>query len=276
MTEYDKFVSTLADRPINTQRTYLRQYKKLREKLDKDINDASQKLIIEVAMKENKLSGSQALINIGVLVRNMNNKPNNELDKQRKSNAKGILHEIKGSNVKLQETLPTLKDLEDFMNFLWDESNWTDFIINYLLINYGVRNADLNFEIITRKKDATDPNTNYMWVSPKKCTYIRRDYKTVGTHGEKRHIINDVKFLTAMRRVIGCRKSNLKCGVFIPEESQIGYYIKKATYKGLGETAYMKILVNAYRNNLTKLRELANSRGTSLDLISTTYNIDNV
>ncbi len=50
--------------------------------------------------------------------------------------------------------------------------------------------------------------------------------------------------------------------------------MKKSTLDNLGENMYNKIIVTHFRNNLNKLNEISNSRGTSLDTLHENYDID--
>ena len=69
----------------------------------------------------------------------------------------------------------------------------------------------------------------------------------------------------------------ITCGlqIVIPNENQIGYYIKKATLKNIGETAYMKIIVNHFKSDLQKIKQIGESRGTATDTIIESYDLDN-
>ena len=166
--------------------------------------------------------------------------------------------------------------------YFFEKNEFTDYIINWLLINIQVRNQDLDFTIVTRKKDANDKEKNYMWVQPNKLTYIRNVYKTakINTpngetgYGKKTNVITNPKMILAMKRVMGCQKSGLDCGTFIPNKSAISYHIIKATYKQLGETRYFKIVVNHFRNNLDKIKEISENRGSSISVILTSYDIE--
>jgi hypothetical protein len=48
----------------------------------------------------------------------------------------------------------------------------------------------------------------------------------------------------------------------------------KSTLDNLGEGLYNKIIVNHFRNNLDKLKEISESRGTSIDTLYENYDID--
>ena len=115
-----------------------------------------------------------------------------------------------------------------------------------------------------------------MWIRGKVVTYIRRNYKTAKVYGERVHKITDPKFVTAIRRMIGLQKIGEDSGTFIQTESQAGYYIQKMSYKGLGEGKYVKIVIDANRADLQKLREISHNRGTSLSELLHSYDVKNV
>ena len=276
MAEFKNFMDTLDGKSDHTKRAYKTQYTKLRNLLEHDVADVSQKKAIDIISEQSNPNQQQALINIAVLVRRMNKLPTKDLEAKREANKKEVVKQVKQVNETL--VLPTLNDLEEYLEYLYANNQWTDYIINYLLLEYQVRNKDVNFTITTRKKDMTDKNKNYIWldVRQKKAVYVRRDYKTEKTYGEKRHTISDKEFIVALKRVLACQKHNEECGVFIPNENQVGYYIQKATYKGIGEGAYLKIVINAYKNagNIQKLKEISDNRGTDLNTLLSNYNVD--
>jgi hypothetical protein len=276
MAEYNKFMKSIENKSTATQKQYRIQYNKLYKLLDKPIAEASEKKILETVIEQENMNNQQAILNIGLLVRRAEGLSVKKLEEYRENLKLKINEQIKKKNVELKETLPSYDDLILYTEMLWENSEWTDYIINYLLIYYQVRNEDLDFSIVKRKKDANDTTKNYMWLQSGKVTYIRNRYKTDKTYGKKVNVITNKQFITAIRRVLGCQDSELKCGVFIPNRSAIAYYIIKATYKQLGETNYFKIVVNHFRKNLEKLKEISENRGSDLMTIYQYYNIDNV
>ena len=274
--EYDKFMKSVENKSTATQKQYRIQYNKLYKLLDKPIAETSENKILEIVKEQSNVNNQQALLNIGLVVRKGEGLSVKKLEDFREKNKKTITADIKKKNVELKETLPSYDDLIQYNEMLWESSEWTDYIINYLLINYQVRNEDLDFSIVKRKKDANDPEKNYMWLQSGKVTYIRNRYKTDKTYGKKVNVITNKQFITAIRRVLGCQDSELKCGIFIPNKNAIAYYIIKATYKQLGEGKYVKIIINHFRKNLDKLKEISENRGTSLTEILKSYDIENV
>jgi hypothetical protein len=273
--EFDKFMESVKDKSPATQKQYRIQYNKLYKLLDKPINETSEKKILETVEEQENKNNQQAILNIGLLVRKLYGLSVKKLEEFREKLKVKLNEQIKKNNIQLKETLPSYDDLIQYTEMLWENSEWTDYIINYLLIHYQVRNEDLDFSIVKRKKDANDPEKNYMWLQSGKVTYIRNRYKTANTYKKKVNVITNKQFITAIRRVLGCQASDLKCGVFIPNRSAIAYYIQKATYKQLGEGKYFKIVVNHYRNNLDKLKEISDNRGTDIKTILSYYDVEN-
>ena len=285
MTELAQFKEYIKDKSANTIKSYLQQYSKLKKIVDTemeqniDIQNISEKNILEFVDEQNNLNSQQALLNIAIMVRKMNKQPTGKLEKQRDTNKEKLKGAVIEKNKKLKDDgLPTYQDLLDYLAFLYESERYTDYIINYFLIYFHTRNSDLNFELVGFKRDIKqNPEMNYLWFSrrAKKATLFRRDYKTSGKYGTKIDVIKDPKFLNAVKKVFDCRKKGEEgCDVFIPNKENVGYFIKRSTLNNLGENIYNKIIVNHFRNDLNKLREISESRGTSLETLHENYDID--
>ena len=282
MAEFKQFMDSISNKSDATKKQYRIQYNKLLKLTEKPIAETSEKKIIELLNEIENKNNSQALLNIALLVRKLNGLSVKQLEEKREKDKKQIFTTIKEKNVELKENLPDYKELVEYTDYLFEKNEYTDFIINWLLINIQVRNQDLDFTIVTRKKDANDTNKNYMWVQPNKITYIRNVYKTakINTpdgktgYGKKTNVITNPKMVLAMKRVMGCQKSGLDCGTFISNKSAIAYHLQKATYKQLGEGKYFKIVVNHFRNNLDKIKEISENRGTDIKTILNFYDIE--
>ncbi len=282
MAEFKEFMESISNKSDATKKQYRIQYNKLLKLTEKPIAETSEKKIIELLNEIENKNNSQALLNIALLVRKLNKLSVKQLEEKREKDKKKIFTAIKEKNTDLRENLPDYKEITEYTDYLFEKSEYTDFIINWLLINIQVRNQDLDFTIVTRKKDANDTNKNYMWVQPNKLTYIRNVYKTakINTpdgetgYGKKTNVITNPKMVLAMKRVMGCQKSGLECGTFIPNKSAIAYHLQKATYKQLGEGKYFKIVVNHFRNNLDKIKEISENRGTDIKTILNFYDIE--
>jgi len=152
------------------------------------------------------------------------------------------------------------------------------------LLHCQVRNADLNFNFVQYKRDTKDESKNYLWFSSKSKTahYIRNVYKTakivkpdgeITGYGQKIIKITDPKFIKVMKILVNYEKKNTPV-VFFSNLETIAYHIKRMTYKGLGETMYFKIVVNHYRTDVNMLKQISYNRGTDINTILESYDIE--
>ena len=278
MTELEQFINFNKDKSPKTKGTYERMYRKLSIILNGDVGDLSEDKIIELVNNEvDNINTIQSLLNIAVLIKKMKNMKFEKLQAERKKNINKVELHTKNQNDKKKQIYPSLQELKDYTEYLFNNSKWTDYVINYLLLNHYVRNKDLDFIITLRKKDTTNKEKNYIWLDNryKKAVYIRRDYKTMDTYGEKQSIIKDDKFITALRRIVAHQKYKENDGVFIPNENALGYYIQKATFQELGEGNYLKIIINHHLKNENPhiLKEISKERGTDIQTLISNYSV---
>ena len=294
MAELEYFKSIISDKSANTIKAYITQYKKLHvllninsdddfkyyltnydklsESFKRDIADTSQKKLMDTVKDIDNANSRQALLNIGILIRTAKSLDIKDLLKYRDYLKVDIKTAQRENNQVLQETLPTYDELVEYTESLKGKNDLY-YILNYLLMNYNVRNEDLHFKLITRKKEAKDTNFNYIWLSPRKVEYIRNVYKTANhkgdIYGQKLYIINDKPFMSAVRRLI---KDNWES----PSMEQMPFIIKKATLLGIGEGRYNKIIVNHFRNDINMLKQISERRGTSITTLLDSYDIGNL
>lgn len=77
-----------------------------------------------------------------------------------------------------------------------------------------------------------------------------------------------------MKILVNYEKKEQKPVVFIPNPETIAYYVKKMSYEGLGETMYFKIVVNHFRNDANMLKQISYNRGTDINTILESYDIE--
>jgi len=282
--EFDDFRASYSTKSKVTQGVYDSMYRKLRALLqDEDVASASQRRVIEVAESVDNRNTQQALINIAYLIRKKEGMAIQELETFRKKNQKLLEEKLFEANDNLIKKLPTYDTLVDYINGLFKAKKYIQYVINYLLVYYQVRNADLVFDFVLLKKDTKDDTKNYMWYNArmKRVHYIRNVYKTAkivkpdGTttgYGQKINIIDDPVFVKALRILAKEQRKADKPIVFIPTSDN--YHIKKATYEGLGEGNIFKIVVNKFRTDPNMLKQISNNRGTDINTILTSYDIE--
>ena len=157
-----------------------------------------------------------------------------------------------------KKEIPNLKELKKIMNEFYADELYLDFAVNFLLINYCVRNLDLIFDVVSNIKETKDTTKNYMVVSNRKCIWIRNAYKTGTTYGQKIITIYNKQFLTSMTKI----------DKWISETKEV----QPLTIQNLGETKICKIVLSS-NPTLKQASKISNSRGTSLQELQNSYNI---
>ena len=146
------------------------------------------------------------------------------------------------------------------------KSEWKKYVVNYLMMRYGVRNKDLNLSIVKTKKEMTDGN-NYLLLKKDKVIYVRDDYKTHKTYGKKTHEIHDNIFHECVKKA--------GVGKLIPE-AQISNGLRKLYLNKMGEAKVFKMMIDHYydKDDSASIKRLAADRGTSLSVVQGFYNVN--
>jgi hypothetical protein len=274
--ELENYITSMEGKAKNTIRTYVSNYNRLRKHFDKDITDIPNMELIEHISAQESSNTKNGFITVAIQVKRMNDRDITDLTDYRETLKISLVTEIKKKNAALQEVLPDYSNLVEYTERLFDTGDHINYVINYLLLNYNVRNLDLDFKITTKMNDATDENTNYMVIMPNKVMYIRNRYKTKETYGSKTHKITDEKFTFAIKKIYQMIKKNDSeeyINPIIPNPSTISYRVQSATYKSLGEGAYAKICINHFRDDVDALQRISENRGSSLARLLEDYDI---
>jgi hypothetical protein len=179
----------------------------------------------------------------------------------------------KNMNVKTMnekgETLPTIDKFKEKLDSLFEDKKYKEYIVNYLMFHYGVRNQDVNVEVQKSKpKLIIQPTKNYLILKPKEIKYIRHDYRTAKTYGPQTIIIKDTEFMTAVKEVGE--------GFLFDESKQLGNELRKILIFKLSESDIFKMLIDsAYKNKDTeRINELSKTRGTDINTIKENYHVN--
>tara|TARA_R110002110_G_scaffold90493_2_gene235227 strand:- start:1000 stop:1836 length:837 start_codon:yes stop_codon:yes gene_type:complete len=256
----------------NSKKSYFSAHRKLLKLLDcENLEKQTNEELINVIQNTKQSTHSKNVqINILLLIkREVYGQSIIDFEKQREVNNKTILQEnkIKSKDSKLY--LPKYEELIDHLDVTYEASDWRAFIVNYILLNFYTRDMDISLNIITNKKDIND-DLNYIMLTKKKASYIRNQYKTVKTHGPKTSVITDARFIEACHKFL---KESSSKGSLFPSDST-NYWISKCTCGGLPEGAIYKICVNHFKTDLSKLKYMCESRGSSLNTLCDFYDID--
>ena len=286
-----------------TRKNYLQNYKKFINKTEKKITDLTEDIIIETLRNFDCMPKTKNnMLCVVLLVRKHFKLP---IDKIRHykgykvSHPNGTSENIGGElwneinkhkiekKIELDKELPTKKELIEHLNQLYKNKKYNEFLVNYLLINHGLRNLDLNMiitnnkkVILKSKKNISQYSKNYLYPTKTYSWVIINIYKTQKTFGRKRIRIRDTKFLKALNETIKKQEFLIVNPVSkspVPIEG-LGRVIQDMTYNKIGEGKIFKTIVKDIFDNVTdvkvrkeKLNELSVSRGTAVDTIIQNY-----
>lgn len=264
-----------------TIKTYTTHFNKLTDLID--FNDNINSVIETITNINESISSKLMMLNIYSMVQRLSKDENDKIFKKIvKVRDKLKLEQSKeriNNNKTLDPSLPSYNDYKKFVNELYTNDNYRDFIVNYLILNYNVRNGDLFLKITNDKKTLKDTNFNYLYITPTDIYYIRNVYKTEYKYGQKRNRINGKKFRDAVIEYLDDENNKFlfydKKGEPIEYDS-IGTYVKRATLNNVGEGNVVKIVlkyVDTQPNSLNKIKQVSKNRGTDLDTLLRDYNL---
>ena len=254
-----------------TVKVYLSIIKRLEKLKFKYPNKKNEKVdYIKEFFNENKIEKASSrldLLNLVIVLRTIQELPTDKLKQYRTELSKERLNNQVSKMSDLKDKLLSLHEFQKELMKSYEEGEWAKFIVNYLMMTYGVRNMDTDVEIVKSKKDATDSNQNYLIISKDKVIWIRNKYKTVKTFGQQTHDITDPEFVRAVK----------KHGVGrLFTEGQISNSIRKLLIDKMNEARIFKMLIDdAYdKKDTIRINELSKSRGTSISTIKSFYNVN--
>ena len=254
-----------------TKKVYLSIIKRLDKLKFKFPKSKSEKVdYIKEFFSENQIEKASSrldLLNLIIVLRSIEQLPTDKLKQYRTELNKERLNGQVSKMNALKDTLMTLPDFQKELMKSYEQSEWKKFIMNYLMMTYGTRNADTDVEIVKSKKDATDDKKNYLILSKDKVTWIRNHYKTFRTFGQQIHEITDPEFIRAVKQHGVGR---------LFAEGQLSNSVRKSLINSMNEARVFKMLIDdAYDKKDTKrINELSKSRGTSISTIKSFYNVN--
>jgi hypothetical protein len=176
------------------------------------------------------------------------------------------------TNTDKKENLMKYEEFIKKIDELYKNKQYLQYILNYLILNYGVRNADLLIFLDNKPKN---DNKNYLSIIKNKVYYIRNNYKTVSTYGKQTHEIKDPKFKKAVKEL----KKEIKKDYTIfnkplEEVKQISNTLKRLLILPEGD-AFKMLIDNFYQlKDSEKIGEISKTRGTAIPTINSYYNLN--
>ena len=260
---------------------YRNVYKRWLEVSDRQIRNCSETSIINILGKIECASNTKnTVVSAILMVRKFYDLPIQKIQRWRDTKLRVLIDQSKVAADKITaEMLPTMNQLNNYIKKLYKEKQWLPYIINFMLVKYCVRNIDLNCFITQDKTMMTrcgeSDKNNMLYISPSYVVYIRRDYKTFDTYGEKRIAIRSTPFRNALLNFLDDKPDGwlFGAGDKIMTQPSISNYIMQHSYGGLGEGRIAKAVLSFYaqKGDIASIRRISKSRGTNLETLIDYY-----
>ena len=249
-----------------------KNYNSIISNINYSIVGTERPLIKKIQSTYDNINTQQTYLNIILIVRNYLGLSTDLLVKLRNDNKIKINTHRKTELSKLSETIISYDELmEKFKQLPLNKK----YIINYLLINYGFRNSNLNLKLV--KELPEEKTENYIVIKPRYILLDMNNYKTKTTYGNKNFKDTNKDFRNAIKTlklnegeyIIGNKRND------ILKPSYFNTVIKKNTIDQLGEQNINKIIVKEYidRKDFAGLKKLSFSRGSDLNVLLSSYNM---
>ena len=270
MSEENTFSTHIENKSKNTMVVYKRYYDKMKEHFGMDLFEIPLEYFKEYADNLDVSANTRAMyLNIYFICKKLMGADESELE-EIKDYRNDLLADIQ---VNLEQTnnnleLPDYMDLVHHMNSALQNKEYKKYIINYLLLNFHVRNMDLDVYITADDTNLqTDRNYLLLQTNPRRVIYIRNKFKTSRKYGGKTHTIDNLNFYTAVRDLYDRGMEKLLLPSF-------HFDIMRQTYNKIGEGNYLKVAINSIRANgdLNLLKTISENRGTSYGVLLNSYN----
>jgi hypothetical protein len=289
MSELEQFIEMKKSqkRPVteSTMKKYIGFYNTLSKHLgDKKIIDISEEEIITII---DKLDISPAVkLNYQNLVTMIRDQHKQSIDKLVKF--KEELSNMKDTNTKhkvVQKliTLPTYKQVRDYIDDLYEQADYSRYLVNELIFSYGLRNVDVNLyitDLADYKSVKKFEYENWLVLKKSTCELVINRYKTSKSYGAKIIPIKNKKIFEAGNKLkFGWLIQSMKSKKV--KDDNVHNYINLYDLEGvkLRQSDYFKIHIQYLQsqpNSLHKINELGKTRGSqSLNILDKHYNLEN-
>ena len=257
----------------NLSEMSIKNYTRTANNLSFGILNAQSTIIKKLKENYENPNTRSSYLNMVIMLRKYKDKDIDKLIKYR-NEMKNEIEKLRKEKLEVsKEVLPTLEHLDTNLEHL----EGLKYLINYLFINYGFRNKDINLKYVNEIPE--EKTENYIVEINKGIKLSINDYKTGKQYGEKVFFIRNPKFMKEFR------KRQLKEGDYLIGKPQGGKYsisnfndiVLKYSIDQLGETNIFKILMKDLidKKNYKRIEELSISRGTSMDTLIRSYNVYN-
>jgi len=254
----------------NTKRNYTYAYAKLMNITDNKViaNLTDYHIVNLIKTMDIPPMSKNGMISVAINILKYHNKKTSSLEKYREL-IKTEHYNNKKNDTTTIDKLVSIKELNDYTKQLYKDEKYIDFIINYIMINYGTRNLDLDLTIV-KDKSQINKTDNFIYTTAKYVVVVINNYKTASSYGKKKFNIYNNDMLRAVKKLLG-DNNEIKLFNVIDKNA----YIQSRTLNSLGETLVFKSIIAelAKHNNIDEIKKISKTRGTDVTTVFNDYHI---
>jgi hypothetical protein len=177
--------------------------------------------------------------------------------------------QLRAKHKEIKSDIIPMETLIKHEDKLYENEEFNKFVACFIVRNCYCRNADLNITIVGDYDDVNSDD-NFIVIRDKKIIVIRQDYKTNKTYGRIEVSFTDKRFVHA------CKQLNYGDKLFPGADTpaKLQHRLKNALYTNEVQYLNTKIDQIAKTGDLKELKIVSDRRGSGLDQLITSYNLD--
>jgi len=271
-TEFMRFMRHVRDKSTATIKSYTQNYKKLRDKVGKELHEVPlEDLVLEIGQMSDSYASQKAFANVWSICNYQM-----QLKETHQSYIKYYKHldekiemQLRAKHKEIKSDIIPTADLIKHEDKLYKDEQFDKFVACFIVRNCYCRNKDLDIMVVNTYDDVDDKN-NFIVIEDKKIVIIRQDYKTSKIYGRIQTEFKDKKFLDA------CKKLPFGQKLFPTADTtaKLQHRLKNSLYTNEVQYLNTKIDEIAKTGDLKELKRVSELRGSGLDQLVTSYNLD--
>ena len=270
--EFSRFHNFIKDKAPHTIKSYLQNYKKVRDKVGKELCDVPlEDLVLYIGQMSDSYASQKAFANVWSICNyKMQNKEThpayikyyNYLEIK-------IEEQLRAKHKEIKSDIIPMEKLIEHENKMYTDRRFDKYVACFIVRNCCCRNKDLDI-MVTNIPEDVDDNNNFLVVYNDKVTVIRQNYKTAKQHGKIETTFTDKNFVTA------CKNLHMNKKLFNGADTtaKLQNRLKNALYTNEVQYLNTKIDSISKSGDLKELKRVSELRGTGIDHLITSYNLD--
>lgn len=271
-TEFSRFQNFIKDKAPHTIKTYLQNYKKVRDKVGKELCDVPlEDLVLEIGQMSDSYASQKAFANVWSLCNyKMQSKETHPAYIKYFNHLEGKIEEqLRAKHKEIKSDIIPMETLIEHENKMYAEEKYDKYVACFIVRNCCCRNKDLDITVTNIPENINDKD-NFLVVYEDKIKIIRQDYKTAKQHGKIETIFKDKKFVNACK--------NLPMGQKLFNGADTTAKLQNRLKNSLftNEVQYLNTKIDSISKSgdLKELKKVSELRGTGIDHLITAYNLN--